>query len=84
MKDYKARTPTTSGGAVTQTTAAAVQWEQTDLLLSRLSADLRMRRVPKGLTLEQSAALTRAQAALDAYSSFFYPHDPRSRGGSSR
>lgn len=83
MKDYQARTSTTSGGAVTQTTEAAVQCEQTDLLLGKLIADLRMRRVPKGLTLAQRAALTRAQAALDTYSSFFYPHDPRPRVGSS-
>jgi hypothetical protein len=53
MKHYKARTPTTSGGDVTQTTEAAVQWEQIDLLLGKLSADLRMKRVPQGLTLAQ-------------------------------
>ena len=68
---------------MTQTTEAEGQWEQADLLLRRLGADLRTRRVPMGLTPAQSAALTRARAALDAYSSYFYPQAPRSQGGSS-
>jgi hypothetical protein len=84
MKEYRPWAPTTSGGDVTQTTEAEAQWEQADLLLSRLSEDLRTRRVPMGLTLAQSAALTRAQAALDTYSSFSYPQAPRLLGGSSR
>jgi hypothetical protein len=84
MKDWQAPTPTTSGGAPSQTTDAAMRGKRADLLLSRLGADLRARQVPKGLTLAQNAAVTQAQAALDAYLSFFYPRDSRWRGGPSR
>ena len=62
---------------MTQTTDAAMQVEQADLLWSRLSADLLMRRVPEGSTLEQRTALALVEAALDTYMSFFYPHEPR-------
>jgi hypothetical protein len=68
MKEYEERTPTTR---------AAQRLERTDLLLSRLHADLRMGRVPEGPTPEQRTALARVEASLDAYVSFFYPHDPR-------
>jgi len=54
-----------------------MQVEQADLLWSRLSADLLMRRVPEGSTLEQRTALALVEAALDTYMSFFYPHEPR-------
>ncbi len=68
MQEYEERTPTTN---------ASQRLEQTDLLLSQLHADLRMRRVPEGPTPEQREALARVEASLDAYVSFFYPHDPR-------
>jgi hypothetical protein len=48
--------------------------ERTDLLLSQLHADLRLGRVPEGLTPEQRRALARIEASLDVYVSFFYPH----------
>jgi hypothetical protein len=71
MKEYEERTPTTSGGAVTQTTEAAMHWEQTDLLLSQLRAYLRMRRVSEGPNPEQRTALADVEVALDAYVSWY-------------
>jgi hypothetical protein len=68
MKEYEERTPTTK---------TSQRLERTDLLLSQLRADLRMRRVPEGPTPEQRTARARAEAALDSYVSFFYPHAPR-------
>jgi hypothetical protein len=68
MKEYEERKPTAR---------APQRLERTDLLLSQLQADLRMGRVPEGLTPEQRAALARVETTLDAYASFFYPHDPR-------
>jgi hypothetical protein len=46
MKIHEERTPTISGGAVTQTTESARQVEETDLFLNHLRADLRMRLIP--------------------------------------
>jgi hypothetical protein len=60
MKEHEEPPPTTEGGAVDQTAEAAQHLEQTRLLLEELSAALRMRRVPNGLTREQRAALARA------------------------
>jgi hypothetical protein len=69
MKEYEERTPTSK---------ASQRLERTDLLLSQLQADLRMGgRVPEGPNPEQRAALADVEVALDAYVSFFYPHDPR-------
>jgi len=65
MKEYEERTPTTK---------SSQRLERTDLLLSQLHADLRMGRVPEGLTPEQRRALARIEASLDVYVSFFYPH----------
>ena len=68
MKEYEERTPTTR---------ASQRLEQTRLLLEELSAALRMRRVPNGLTREQRAALLRAEVALENYVDYFYPREPR-------
>ena len=75
MKIHEERTPTTPGGAVTQSTQSAKQVEETDLSLNRLRADLRMRLIPGEPTPRQRTALTRVEAALVAYLSFFYPQD---------
>jgi hypothetical protein len=68
MKEYEERTPTSK---------VSQRLERTDPLLSQLQADLRMGRVPEGPTPEQRAALAVVEVALDAYVSFFYPHDSR-------
>jgi hypothetical protein len=68
MKEYEERTPATEKGAVTQTTEASQWLERTDLLLGQLR-DLRMGRLPEGLTLEQRAALERIEAALETRTS---------------
>jgi len=59
-----------------QTTESAKQVEEPDLFLNRLRADLRMRLVPGEPTQLQRTALARVEAALLAYLTFFYPHDP--------
>lgn len=76
MKEHEKRTPTTSGGAVDQTTESANQVEEPDLFLDYLRADMRIRLIPGGPTPRQRTALARVEAALVAYLSFFYPHDP--------
>jgi hypothetical protein len=76
MKIHEERTPTTSGGAVDQTTESAKQVEETDRFLNRLRADLLMKPIPGEPTLPQRTALARVEAALFDYLSFFYPHDP--------
>jgi len=68
MKEYEELTPTPK---------ASQRLERTDLHLSQLSADLRMGPVPEGPTPEQCKTLARVEASLDAYVSFFYPHDSR-------
>jgi hypothetical protein len=68
MEEYEERAPTSK---------ASQRLERTDLLLSQLQADLRMRRAPERPTPEQRTALARVEAALDTYASFFYPHDSR-------
>jgi hypothetical protein len=68
MKEYDERT---------QTSKASQRLERTDLLLSELRTGLRIGRVPEWPTLEQRAALADVEVALDAYLSFFYPHDLR-------
>jgi hypothetical protein len=65
---------------IPQTTVASQWLERTDLLLSQLR-DLRAGRLPEGLTLQQRAALERIEAALETYTSVFYPPGPRQRGG---
>jgi hypothetical protein len=75
MNEYEERTPTIK---------ASQRLERTDRLLSQPHADVRMRRVLERPTPEQRAALARAEAALDTYLSFFYPHNPHRCGGSSR
>ena len=77
MKEREEPPPTTEGGAVDQPTEAAQHLEQTRLLLEELSAALRMRWVPDGLTREQCAALLRAEVALENYVDYFYPREPR-------
>jgi hypothetical protein len=72
MKEYEERTPATEKGAVTQTTEASQGLERTDLLLGQLR-DLRMGRLPEGLTLEQRAALERIEAALETYKNIMHP-----------
>jgi hypothetical protein len=76
MKIHEERTPTTSGGAVDQTTESANQVEESDLFLNRLREDLRMRLIPGEPTPWQRTALARVEAALVVYLSFFYPQDP--------
>jgi hypothetical protein len=61
---------------VDHTTESAMQVEETDLFLNQLRADLGMRPIPGEPTLPQRTALARVEAALVAYLSFFYPHDP--------
>jgi hypothetical protein len=68
MKEYEERTPTTK---------ASQRLERADLILRQLQADLRMGRAPERPTPEQCTALALVESALDAYVSFFYPHDPR-------
>jgi hypothetical protein len=72
INEHEERIPTTSGGAVTQTTEAAMQVERADLLWRRLSAYLRMGLLPQRQTLEQRAALALAKAALDTYLGYYY------------
>jgi hypothetical protein len=76
MKIHEVRTPSPSGGAVAQTTESAKQVEESDLFLNHLHADLRMKLIPGEPTPQQRTALARVEAALVAYLSFFYPHDP--------
>ena len=76
MKIFEERRPTTSGGAVAQTTESAQQPEETDLFSITLRSDLRTRLFPGEPTTRQRTALARVEAALVAYLSFFYPHDP--------
>ena len=73
MMEYQEWTPMTK---------TSLRLEQADLLLSELRADLRMGRAPVESAPEQSVALTQIQAALEAYSSYFYPHEPRQGGAS--
>ena len=68
---------------IPQTTEASQSLEGTDLLLSQLR-DLRAGRLLEGLTLQQRAALERIEAALETYTSGFYPPGPRQRGGPPR
>ena len=59
-----------------QTTESANQVEEPDLFLNRLCADPRMRLIPGEPIPWQHDALVRVEAALVAYLSYFYPHDP--------
>ena len=49
---------------------------ETDLFLNHLRVDLRQRLIPGEPTPPQVTALEKVEAALVAYLSFFYPHDP--------
>ena len=68
MMEYQEWTPTTK---------TSQRLEQADLLFSQLRADLRPGRAPVQSAPEQSATLAQAQAALETYLSYFYPHEPR-------
>jgi hypothetical protein len=61
---------------VAQTTESAKQPEGTDLFSINLRSDLRSRLFPGEPTPPQRTALARVEAALVAYLSYFYPHDP--------
>ena len=74
MMEYQEWTPTTK---------TSQRLEQADLLFSQLRADLRTGRAPMESALEQTAALAQAQAALETYLSYFYPHEPRQGGAPS-
>ena len=80
MQEYEERTPATEKGVVTQTTEGSQWLERTDLLLGQLR-DLRMGRLPEGLTLEQRAALERIEAALETYKNIMYPPGPANEAG---
>ena len=67
----------------TPTTRTSQRLEQADLLLSELRAGLRTGRAPLESAPEQRVALAQAQAALETYLSYFYPHEPREGGASS-
>ena len=74
MMEYQEWTPTTK---------TSQRLEQADLLLSQLRADLHTGRAPVESAPEQHVALAQAQAALETYLSYFYPHEPRQGGASS-
>ena len=74
MMEYQEWTPTTK---------MSQGLEQADLLLSELRADLRTGRAPAESDPGQRVALAQAQAALDAYLTYFYPHEPRQGAASS-
>jgi hypothetical protein len=75
MKIHEERPPSPSGGAVAQITQSAKQVEGIDLFLNHLRTELRMRLIPGEPIPRQRTALTRVEAALVAYLSFFYSHD---------
>jgi hypothetical protein len=57
----------------TPTTKTSLRLEQADILLSELRAGLRTGLAPAESTPEQRVALAQVQAALETYSSYFYP-----------
>jgi hypothetical protein len=67
----------------TPTTKTSQRLEQADLLLSELRAELRTGRAPLESAPGQRVTLAQAQAALETYLSYFYPHEPREGGASS-
>ena len=68
MMEYQEWTPATK---------ISQRSEKADLLLSELRAVLRTGRAPAESAPEQRVALAQVQAALDAYLSYFYTHEPR-------
>ena len=74
MMEYQEWTPTTK---------TSQRLEQADLLLSQLRADLRTGGAPVESAPEQRDGLAQAQAALETYLSYFYPHEPRQWGAPS-
>ena len=51
--------------------------ERTDLLLRELLSHLRIGRPLEAQTSEQRVAVVRVAAALEDYTDYFYPPDPR-------
>jgi hypothetical protein len=78
MEEYEKRTPATDGRWVkAHKGEVSGRLERTDLLLRELLSHLRIGRPLEAQTSEQRVAVARVAAALEDYTDYFYPPDPR-------
>ena len=77
MKEYEKRTPATDGRVKAHKGEVSGRQERTDLLLRELLSHLRIGRPLESQTSELRAAVSRVAAALEDYTDYFYPPDPR-------
>jgi hypothetical protein len=77
MQEHEKRTPDTDGRVKAHKGEVSGRLERTDLLLRELLSHLRIGRPLEAQTYEQRAAVARVAAALEDYTDYFYPPDPR-------
>jgi hypothetical protein len=77
MEEYEKPMPVTDGRVKIHEGEVSGRLETTDLLLRDLLSHLRIGRPLEAQTSEQRVAVARVAAALEDYTDYFYPPDPR-------
>ena len=77
MEEYEELTPEKKGGVETHEDEVSRRLARTNQRLREVRARLRMGRPPETWTSEQREVVARVAAALDIYTDYFYPSEPR-------
>jgi hypothetical protein len=77
MEEHEKRIPDTDGRVKAHKGEVSGRLETTDLLLRELRSYLHIGRPLETQTSEQRAAVARVAAALEDYTNYFYPPEPR-------
>ena len=77
MEEYKELTPAKKGRVETHKDEVSRRLARTNQRLREVRARLRMGRPPEARTSEQREVVARVAAALDIYTDYFYPSEPR-------
>ena len=77
MEEYEDLTPEKKGGVATHEDEVSRRLARTNQRLREVRARLRMGRPPETRTSEQREVVARVAAALDIYTDYFYPSEPR-------
>jgi hypothetical protein len=77
MEECEEPTPAKNGGGETHKDEVSRRLTRTNQRLREVRARLRMGRPPETRTSEQREVVARVAAALDIYTDYFYPSEPR-------